>query len=71
MKKIIYILMLLVGIAGSAIAQFDDPFTVSVALDKSSVGAEVVVVSFTVPDVHHLYKDVIVVKATDGISLKA
>ena len=70
MKRIIGSFVLLVTLCGFAMAQFADPFKVSVSLDGAADNVQILSLSFMVPAEHHIYKDMITVKATDGISLK-
>ncbi len=69
MKKTLFLLMLLVGCAGIALAQFDDPFKVSISIDSTTEPLPTLAVSFAVPEDSYLYKDAINVTADGVISL--
>ena len=71
MKRFIFGLVLFIGLCGVAIAQFDDPFTASISLEPVESGAPVLLVRLAVPDGNHLYKDMVTVKVSDGLSLEA
>lgn len=60
---------MIMGWIGFVAAQFDDPFKVTIFLDQSKRSLPILSVSFGVPDGNYLYKNIISVKASPGISI--
>ncbi len=69
MKKVLFLLILLIGCSGVALAQFDDPFKVSISLNSETKPLPTLSVAFTVPTDSYLYKDMISAKADKDVLL--